>query len=174
MSSNLDYFTYWNALSYAIGFTALCGCKVAHKEARWLAVYLICSSLVVCIIGTWVLAFRMKIPRQFHRKVLRTQLWLHVMPLVLSFMIISIWPILVGKRATSNDAMLGLLGLAVLFTAWCSIPESTSRATFLKKIEVVYQTEESLMLVCIGIVIAGVASLTCCFRSEKNGTNGHI
>lgn len=164
MSSRWDYFTYWNAVCTAIGYVILALVRLRKKPAPILATYLVCSSLVVCILGSWLLAFRMKIPKRFHRSVLRSQLWLHVAPLVLSFFLVSMWRPLVGGYASPQDALLGVGVLAAIFSTWASTP--VNGHVWLDKIQDVYQTDESLIMLLIGVAIAATSGIVCTLRTH--------
>ena len=164
MASNWDYFTYWNAVCTAIGYFVLILLRCNKKSAPILATYLVCSSLVVCILGSWLLAFRMKIPKKYHRVVLRSQLWLHVAPLVLSFIVVSMWKPVVGNYASPRDALLGVCALTVVFSIWASVPVNGN--VWLNKIQDVYQTDEALIMLLIGVTIASTSGIICALRSH--------
>lgn len=164
MSSRWDYFTYWNAVCNTIGYLVLLILRWNKLSAPILGTYLVSSSLVVCILGSWLLAFRMKIPKQFHKSVLRSQLWLHVAPLVISFFLVSMWKPAIGKYASPTDALLGFTILGIIFSLWASIPAKNK--VWLEKIQEVYQTDEALIMLLIGITIASTSSIICTLRTR--------
>ena len=155
--TKLDYFTYWNAIAYGVGFSSLCGLRISKFDVRWLAVFLVISSVIVCILGSWVLAYRMRVPKMFHREVLRTQIWLHVLPFAMSFVLISFWPSLVGQKASMRDITAGIVTFAVLFLAWCMVPDSQTQSTFISKIEAMYHTEEAPCLIGVGMALIALS-----------------
>ncbi len=163
MSSDWRYFTYWNALCTAIGYIVLTLLRLNKRSAPILATYLVSSSLVVCVLGSWLLAYRMKIPRKFHRAVLRSQLWAHVGPLVLSFLLVSLWRPVVGAYASPRDSLFGVLVLGLVFSAWASTP--VDGKVWLEKIGEVYQIDEPLIVLLIGVAIASTSGIVCTLRS---------
>lgn len=73
------------------------------------------------------------------------------------------WRPLVGAYASPNDSLLGFLVLGAIFSIWASTP--VNGTVWLGKIREVYQTEEALIMLLIGVAIASSASVTCTLRS---------
>lgn len=159
---NFDYFTYWNGVANGVALLGLTAARACGVCLPAVAVYLVASATVVCILGSWLLAYRMSIAAPFHRRVLRGQLMLHVAPFAVAFVLMAMWTPLVGAPPTPRDVVYGLAGLATLFVAWSLTPVDGTCG--LAKVTMLYQTDAPLQMCAVGASIAAAAALLCYTR----------
>lgn len=168
MPPKYDYFTYCNAAATGAALVATAVNRCSGRTAPVLAVYLVISGMVVSIMGSWVLAYRMKVDKEFHRVVLRSQLWLHIMPLVVAVVIIAAWGRIAGTATKPRHLVQGLGVFALVFSAWMATPKCKSREVGLQKIEAVYQVRDPFPIFLIGVAIATGSVLLCHTRSHDD------
>ena len=158
--NSFDYFTIWSVIAVITSIIIIMIGKLLGCPQPWLAMFFIPLTSIVSLIGTDTVGYHLNIPdTKTRKKVIRSHLWLHTIPLYISFLTICHWDKIVGKSASNRDMMIGL-GLLATFFASYSFTELDTGEKHLKKLEKVYNTRDPTYFIIVGICIAIVTSLS--------------
>lgn len=156
--NNFDYFTLWSVVAVIVSILIIILGKLLGRPQPWLAMFFIPLTTVVSLIGTDTVGYHLNIPTTKDRKkVIRSHLWLHTIPLYISFLTVCNWNSVVGKKATNKDMMIGMSLLLSFFACYSSSPLDTGEK-HLEKIKEVYNTKDPVYFIIVGICIAIVTS----------------
>lgn len=164
---SFDYFTYWNAVGTVAALPVLAGVRATGRTAPTLVVALVVVNIVVGVLGSWLVAYRMRIPREYHRRMLRNQLWMHDMPLVVAMALLALWPLAAGAPARPRHVARGLAVVAVAFSVYLSVPSKRHCLRGLEKTRQLYHVPESGLLLVIGTAVALAAAGLCAARDVQ-------
>ena len=150
-----DYATYWSAASAVAGYPALLVGRSCAAPTSWLATFLVCNALVVCVVGTDTVARHLAIPFRGARAVYSAHMRYHVLPLVAALVLLVAWKVVVRERASPVSIATGALASGALFAVWGATPLGDTRATFFDKVSEVYNVNEARLFVAAGASFLG-------------------
>lgn len=161
MRDTFDYFTVWAVIAVICSLVIIVLGRVLGRPQSWLCAFFIPLTAVVSLIGTDTVGYHLEIPKTNSRKkVIRSHLWLHTVPLYASLIVLCNWKHVVGEEKLTNRKILTGGGLLAAFAgAYCNT-KLDSGETFLDKISTVYNTKDPLMFVLVGTFIAIATSLS--------------
>lgn len=154
--SKFDYFTYWLvvAIISAVVFSALS--KMAGGSLPSAGVFIVASSVLLGILGNHFVSQACNsssLDQEEKQSLMQTNFWLHVLPLLVSIVILCAWRQTIGGSVDWGAFARGVGLLAAFFAAYLIYPLSDG-SRFLEKMKKVYLLGNPIEYVVGGVVVS--------------------
>ena len=165
-TNDFDYFTTWSLIAIVLALTALKIGKLAHRPQPWLGVFVICLALVVCVLGTDAVSYHLDPPAVYRKTLMRNHMWMHLVPFVVSLILLTNWDFYIGHRVSARSGGFGFAAALALFGTWLFLPlDSGERG--LSKISTVYNTQNPATFLLSGGAL-GIAGAFLAYQASNH------
>ena len=166
--NDLDYFTTWSIVAIMLALAVLKIGRLTRRPQAWLGVFVVCLSLVVCVLGTDAVSYHLDPPAAYRRTLMRNHMWMHLVPLVLSVILLTNWDFYIGHPLTARSGGVGFLAALALFGTWLFYPlDSGERGTC--KISAVYNTQNPCTFLLSGGAL-GIVGVCLTYQASNHAS----
>ena len=173
-TKDFDYFTTWSLIAIMLANVVIQGGRLLHRPQAWLGVFVVCLSLVVCVLGTDAVSYHLEPPETYRKQIMRNHMWMHLVPLISTVILLTNWQFYIGQALTPTSGGAGFLAALSLFGAWVFCPLDTGEI-WQRKVVTVYNTQNPYIFLLsgaalgfVGLGLAHQASNHCATTRHKS------